>query len=95
MPINVTLGSTVQFTVEFFDSNQILTVPTSATITVTYPLSSNSLTLASCAIGMTPVGSFFTATWGSGVAALGLSSYSVNAPGQATPTTGTLKVLSP
>lgn len=94
MPINVTLGSTVKFTVEFFDSNQILTVPTSATITVTYPPSSNSLTLASCAIAMTPIGSFFTATWGSGVAALGLSSYSVSAPGQASPTTGTLRVLS-
>ncbi len=94
MPINVTLGSTVKFTVEFFDSNQILTVPTSATITVTYPLSSANLTLVSCAIPMTQVGSFFTATWGSGVAALGLSSYSVSAPGQASPTTGTLRVLS-
>ena len=94
MPINVTTGSTIQFTVEFFDSTNVLTVPSSATLTITYPPSSNSLTTVSCAIGMTPSGSFFTATWGSGVAALGLSSYSVAAPGQATPTTGTLRVLS-
>lgn len=94
MPINVTTGSTVEFTVEFFDSAQILTVPTSATLTVTYPLSSNSITTVSCSIAMTPNGSFFTATWGSGVAALGLSSYSVAAPGQLTPTTGTLRVIS-
>lgn len=94
MPINVTHGSTVQFTVEFFDSNQVLTVPTSATITITYPPSSNSLTTVSCAIGMSAAGSFFTANWGTTVAALGLSSYSVSAPGQATPTTGTLRIMS-
>ena len=94
MPINVTYGSTVQFTVEFFDSSQILTVPTSATITITYPPSSNSLTTVSCAIGMSQSGSFYTASWGTTVAALGLSSYSVSAPGQATPTTGTLRIKS-
>lgn len=94
MPFNVTQGSTVQFTVEFFDSTNVLTVPTSATITVTYPQAGNSVTLVSCVISMSPVGNFFTATWGSGVAALGLSSFSVNAPGQVTPTAGTLRLIS-
>jgi hypothetical protein len=94
MPFNVSLGSTIEFTVEFFDSNNVLTVPSSATITISYPLSSSPLTTASCAIAMSPSGSFFTANWGSGVAALGLSSFSVSAPGQATPTTGTLRVHS-
>jgi hypothetical protein len=94
MPINVTTGSTVEFTVEFFDSANVLTVPTSATLTVTYPPSSNSITTVSCSIAMSAAGSFFTANWGSGVAALGLSSYSVSAPGQATLTTGTLRVQS-
>lgn len=94
MPINARLGSTLEFTVEFFDSSNVLTVPSSATLTITYPLAANSLTLVSCAIGMTPAGSFFTAIWGSGVAALGLSSYSISAPGQATPTAGTLRLLS-
>lgn len=93
MPINVTSGSTVGFTVEFFSSANVLTVPTSATLTVTYPPSSNSIVTVSCAIGMSPSGGFFTATWGSGVSALGLASYSVTAPGQATPTTGTLRIL--
>lgn len=94
MPINVTYGSTVQFTVEFFDSSQILTIPSSATITITYPISSQSLTLATCAISMTITGSYYTASWGTTVAALGLSSYSVTAPGQATATTGTLRIIS-
>lgn len=94
MPINITTGSTVEFTVEFFDSAGLLTVPTSATLVVTYPPSSNNITTASCTIGMTLSGSFFTASWGSGVAALGLTSYSVTAPGQVTPTTGTIRVIS-
>jgi hypothetical protein len=93
MPINITTGSTVQFTVEFFSSN-VLTVPSSATLTVTYPPSSNSITTTSCTIGMTPSGSFFTATWGSGVAALGITTYSISAPGQLSATTGTLRVIS-
>lgn len=97
MPINATLGSTLQFTVVFFDSANVITVPSSATLTVTYPLSSNSLTTTSCAIGMTAVGDFFTCTWGSGVAAPGLSSYAVTGAGQSgvlSGTTGTVKLIS-
>lgn len=94
MPYNVTLGSTVEFTVEFFDSAGVLTVPTSATLTVTYPPSSNSLTTTSCAIDMSASGDFFTATWGTGVAALGIASFSVTGAGQASPTTGQLRLIS-
>lgn len=94
MPINVTTGSTVQFSVEFFDSANVLTVPSSASLTVTYPPSSNSITTVSCTISMSAAGSFFTATWGSGVAALGMATYSISAPGQATATTGTLRLIS-
>lgn len=94
MPINVTTGSTVQFTVEFFDATNVLTVPTSATLTITYPLSSNSIVIGTAVIGMTPIGSFFTATWGTGVAALGITSVSATAPGQASATMESLRVIS-
>lgn len=94
MPINVATGSTVEFTVTFFDTANVITVPTSATMTVTYPPSSNSLTLVSCSFGLTPVGSFFVGTWATSVAALGNSSYAASAPGQASPTTGTLRITS-
>lgn len=94
MPFNITTGSTVQFTVEFFSSANILTVPTSATLTITYPLSSNSLVTTTATIGMTQSGNFFIGSWGSGVAALGLSSFSVSGAGQASPTTGTLRIHS-
>lgn len=95
MPINVTIGQSIVFTAVFFDTSEAVTVPSSATIIVNYPPSSNSLTTVSCAIDMTAAGSFFTATWASSVAALGLSSYSVSAPGQITPapgSTGTLRL---
>jgi hypothetical protein len=94
MPFNIASGSTVQFTVVFFDSTGAVTVPTSATITVTYPPSSNSLTTVSCAIGMSAAGNFFTATWGSGVAALGLSSATASAPGIVSADPQTLRITS-
>lgn len=94
MPINITTGSTIEFTVVFFSSANVTTVPSSATLTIVYPPSSNGLTTVSCAIGMTPSGQYFTATWGSAVAALGIANYSVAAPGQASPTTGQLRVIS-
>jgi hypothetical protein len=94
MPFNITTGSTVEFTVEFFSSANILTVPTSATLTVTYPFSSNSLATGTATIAMTPSGNFFTATWGSGVAALGLTTFSITGAGQASATTGTLRIHS-
>lgn len=98
MPINVPSGRTVVFTAVFFDTSEAVTVPSSATITVTYPDAASPLTLISCAIGMTAAGDFFTASWSSSVAALGLSSFSAAAPGQVTAApgaTGTLRVISP
>jgi hypothetical protein len=97
MPINVVTGSTVGFTVVFFSTTSgqsVMTVPSSATLTITYPLSSNSIATGTATISMSPSGSFFTATWGSGVAALGITSYSVSAPGQVTATTGSLRITS-
>lgn len=93
MPFNVTQGSTVEFTVEFLDASGNLTVPSSATLTMTYTTIAG--TSASSATAMTPSGSFFTALWASGVAAFGFATYSISAPGQPTPTTGTLRLLDP
>lgn len=88
MPINVPSGRTVVFTAVFFDTSEAVTVPSSATLTVTYPLDQSGITLVSCAIAMTAAGDFFTATWSSSVAALGMSSYSAAAPGQVTAAPG-------
>ena len=93
MPFNITQGSTVEFTVSFLDANGNITVPSSATLTMTY--TSISGTTASSVIAMLPSGSFFVANWQSGQAAFGLANYSIVAPGQPTPTTGTLRLLDP
>jgi hypothetical protein len=92
MPINATLGSTIVFTVTFFSSTGAVTVPSSASMTITYPPSSNSLTIVSCTITLSQIGSFFTATWQSGVAALGIATVSANGTGQAAPTTSQLRL---
>lgn len=95
MPINVPSGRTVVFTAVFFDTNEAVAVPSSATLTITYPTAADRLTFVSCAIAMTSVGEFFTASWESSAAALGLSSFSAAAPGQVTAApgaTGTLRI---
>lgn len=95
MPYNIQQGDTVEFTVEFLDNSGNLTVPTSGTLNIVYTDLAGST--ASSSIGMTPSGSFFTAQWASGVAALGWVDWSVTAPGSAvTPAnSGRLRIIDP
>lgn len=94
MPYNITYGSTVEFTVEFLDSNGVTTVPSSATLTMTY--TSISGTTASSVISLTQSGQFFVATWGSGQATVGVANFSIFAPGGlSVPTVGQLRLLGP
>jgi len=95
MPFSAPQGRQIVFTAVFYDTSQAVTVPTSATLTVTYPPSSNSLATVSVALNMSAAGSFFTASWASSVAAAGLSSFAATAPGQVTGapgSTGTLRL---
>jgi hypothetical protein len=80
----------VEFTVEFLDGNGDITIPTSASMQIVYTTVAGSTTVDS--ISMTPSGSFFTATWGSGVAQLGMANYLITAPGQVNPTQGQLRI---
>jgi hypothetical protein len=93
MPISAPQGRSIVFTAVFFDTSDVVTVPSSATMTVTYPPSSNNITTVSCTIGMTAIGNQFTTTWASSVAAIGLSSYSATAPGQVTAAPGSAGTL--
>lgn len=90
MPYNITSGSTIEFTVEFLDSDGNITVPTSATLVVTYTNTAGSSAIDT--VALSAAGSFFTGTWGSGVSALGRADYSVTAPGQVNPTQGQLRI---
>ncbi len=93
MPINISQSSTIEITAVFFSSAGILTTPSSATVTITYAPIASPLTTTSCSIGMTQTNSVWTANWGVGVAALGIASYSITGAGQASPTTGTWRVM--
>lgn len=93
MPINITQGNTARFVAEFFDSAGSLTVPSSATLTITY-IDRAALTSTSTSIGLTQTNSFFLGTWSSTGAALGLATWSVSAPGITSPAaTGEIRVI--
>jgi hypothetical protein len=93
MPFNVKQGDAVEITVTFFASSasQVVTTPTSATLTITYPTLANPLVTATATVDMSLSGSFFTATWGSSVAAYGLTTLSA-APASGAAVTDTLRV---
>lgn len=83
MPINITQGNTAEFIVEFLDSNGNLTIPSGGTILVSYS-SAGTFIPASQSIVLVQNGSFFTGTWASSVAALGLVPWSVFVTGSST-----------
>ena len=92
MVFNVRRFSTAAFPVEFLDANGVLTVPSSATLTITY--TSTAGVAGSTAIDMVPVGFTFVGNWPAGNSDLGLWGYSISAPGQVSPITGSIRVLS-
>lgn len=91
MTTNITQGNTARFVVEFLDpTTGVLSVPSSASITIVYTATSGST--ASTTLTMTLTGSTYTTTWGTSVAKFGLAEWETSAPGQAS-TTGTLRLL--
>lgn len=74
-PFNLEQGNSAKFGVEFLDITGSPTVPLSATMTVTYTTVSNSSQVDSFTLNQ--VGTFFTGSWASTNAALGLATYSV------------------
>jgi len=80
MPVNITQGNSVQFTVEFLSSSGTLTIPIGGQLVISYT-SAATLSSASQSITLTQTGNFFTGTWNSSVAATGLAPWSVYATG--------------
>lgn len=91
-PVNIAQGNSAEFVVEYFDSDGDLTVPTTAQLTVTYTNTSNTSTVDS--VTMTLVNSFYTGTWSSATASLGLATWQAFADGGATvQATGQLRII--
>jgi hypothetical protein len=91
-PFNIEKGNSAQFVVEFFDSTGLLSVPPSATIAVTYINTANNSQTDT--LTLNSVGSFFTATWSSTSAALGLATWTATAlPSSVQAATGQIRVI--
>ena len=91
-PINIQQGNSANFTVEFLSSLNELTVPSSAYIHISYTnLSASSV---SEDFDLTENNSFFTGTWSSTSAALGLATWIAYAAGSTTgQATGQLRIV--
>lgn len=90
MPFNVTSGSCVTFTAEFFDAGQNLTTPPSGTLTIVYTNTVGST--AQAAIALIPSGAFFVAPWDTSVAMPGFANVSISAPGAINTPAATVQV---
>ena len=91
-PVNIEAGNTANFAVEFLDSNGALTVPSTCNFTISYTNQSNASVTET--VAMTQSNSFFTGSWSSTSAALGLATWSVTMTGStAVQATGQIRVL--
>jgi len=93
-PVPITQGNSAFFTAEFFDSRGNTTVPSGATLSITYTDTNNASVTE--AITMDATGSFFTCTWSSTSAAYGLADWAITATGNSTAANnGQIRVIYP
>ena len=91
-PVNIEAGNTANFCVEFLDTTGAITVPSTCNFTIAYTNLSNAATTQT--ITMTQSNSFFTGSWSSTSAALGLATWQVTMAGSTTvQATGQLRIL--
>lgn len=93
-PVNIAQGNSAFFTAEFFDSLGNITVPSGATLSVVYINTSNASQTDN--VTLSPSNSFFTGTWSSALASLGLATWSITAAGNSSASqTGYIRVIDP
>lgn len=93
-PVNIQQGNSAFFTAEFYDSSGNTTIPSGATLSITYINTSNASTTDNVALSQT--GSFFTGTWSSALASRGLASWTITATGNSTASqNGQIRVIDP
>ncbi len=91
-PVNITFGNSANFVAEFLDSDGNITAPSSGTITVAYTNASNASQTDT--VSLTATGSFFTGTWSSTSASIGLATWSLySSTGTTAVQTGIIRVI--
>lgn len=91
-PVNLEQGNTANFTVQYLDSSGDLTVPSTTNFTVAYTNTSNASQTDT--VTLTEDNSFFTGSWSSTSAALGLATWEATMSGSTeVQATGQIRVL--
>lgn len=91
-PVNIEAGNTANFAVEFLDTSGAVTVPSTCNFTISYTNLSNAT--ATETVTMTQSNSFFTGSWSSTSAALGLATWVATMSGStAVQATGQLRII--
>lgn len=91
-PVNIEQGNTANFAVEFLSASGSLTIPSTGNFTISYTNTSGVSTTET--LSLTLNNSFFTCSWSSTSAALGLATWQVTAAGSTTvQATGQIRVI--
>lgn len=91
-PVNIEKGNSASFTIEFLNASGVLTTPSTANLTVAYTNTSNASVTDT--VSLTQSNSFFTGTWSSTSAALGLATWEATMAGSTViQATGQLRIL--
>ena len=90
-PINIEQGNSAVFTLEFQSSTGDIITPSTAALTVAYTNLSNATQIDS--VSLTVVDSFWTGTWSSTSAKLGLATWNATSGGSTATGNGQLRVI--
>lgn len=91
-PVNIEAGNSANFAVSFLDSSGSPTTPSTCNFTVAYTNTSNASVTDT--VTMTQSNGFFSGTWSSTSAALGLATWQVTMTGSTTvQATGQIRVI--
>ena len=90
-PFNIEQGNSANFVIEFFDINGVLSIPVLPGLTITYI--NNTASTQIDTVTLSQNGSFYTGTWSSTSAALGLATWLTTAPSSVQISTGQLRIL--
>lgn len=91
-PFNIEQGNTASFVVEFLDASGFTSIPSSASLTVSYTNLAFSSQIDTVALNIT--NSFFLGTWSSTSASLGLATWSAIGNSSVTPQAqGQLRII--
>ena len=93
-PVNITGGNSAFFTAEFYDASGNLTVPSGATLQITYTNINNASQTDT--VTLSAVNSYYTGTWSSTSASYGLANWQIIASGNSTAAQiGVIRVIDP